>query len=117
MADTPDTPHAESLGPALQALMASIDARRKADASESYTATLLQAGPARIAKKLGEEAVEAALAGALQDKDELVKESADVFYHLAVLWAALGVNPDEVAAELNRRAGVSGLEEKASRRT
>lgn len=104
-----------TLPTALEALLATIAARAGADPSESYTAKLLAKGPARIAKKLGEEGVEAALAGALEDRAALAAESADVLYHLAVLWAAVGVSPDDVAAELTRRTGTSGLAEKAAR--
>lgn len=104
-----------TLPAALEALLATIAARRGADPGESYTAKLLAQGPDRIAKKLGEEAVEAALAGALEDRAALAAESADVLYHLAVLWAALEVDPGDVAAELARRAGTSGLAEKAAR--
>lgn len=104
------------LGVALEALLDTIATRAGGDPSESYTAKLLAQGPAHIAKKLGEEGVEAALAGALRDREELIKESADVLYHLAVLWRALEIAPEAVAEELNRRAGVSGLAEKAARR-
>lgn len=103
------------LATALARLFAVIEARKGADPDSSYTAKLLAKGPARIAKKLGEEGVEAALAGALEDKAGLAEESADLLYHLAVLWASLGVTPDEVAAILDARHGTSGLEEKASR--
>ena len=104
-----------SIGEALDALMATIEARRGADPSESYTASLLAAGPERCAKKLGEEAVEAALAGALGKPDELTAEAADVLYHLAVLLAANGVGWDGVADALDGRTAQSGLVEKAGR--
>lgn len=104
-----------ALGPRLDALFATIQSRRGADPSTSYTAKLLAAGPAKAAKKLGEEGVEAALAGALQDKAGLTAESADVLYHLCVLWAAVGVTPDDVAHALAEREGTSGIAEKASR--
>ncbi len=103
------------LANALAQLFAAIEARRGADPETSYTAKLLAKGPAQIAKKLGEEGVEAALAGALQQKAELAAESADVLYHMAVLWAAVGVTPDDVAAILEDRHGTSGLAEKAAR--
>lgn len=101
------------IGEQLDALAAVIEARRGADPAESYTASLL-ADPARCAKKLGEEGVEAALAGALGD-DTLPDEAADVLYHLAVLLAARGVGWDEVASRLSARTGRSGHAEKASR--
>ena len=103
------------LGEALQQLFATIQDRKGADPESSYTAKLLAKGPARIAKKLGEEGVEAAIAGALEEKDELAKESADILYHMAVLWVAVGVTPQDVAAVLAAREGTSGLTEKASR--
>lgn len=103
------------LGDAVDALFQTIQDRRDADPDESYTARLLQAGPARAAKKLGEEGVETALAGALQDPVRLREESADLLYHLSVLWAACDVTPDEVAEVLQRREGRSGLAEKAAR--
>lgn len=104
------------LGGALAVLTATI-AERAANAGQdtSYTAKLLAAGPPRIAKKLGEEGVEAALAVTAGDKAHLIAESGDLLYHLAVAWVALGIGPDEIAAELTRRQGTSGLAEKASR--
>ena len=96
-------------------LFATIIARKGADAATSYTAKLLAGGVATCAKKFGEEAVEAALAGVSGDKAHLAAESADVLYHLAVLWAAAGITPDDVYAVLEKREGVSGLTEKAAR--
>jgi phosphoribosyl-ATP pyrophosphohydrolase len=96
-------------------LYTAILERRKADPAQSYTAKLLARGPQQCAKKLGEEAVEAALAGALGDKPGLVQESADVLYHLLVLWAAVGVTPEDVYAVLSAREGRSGLDEKRAR--
>ena len=101
------------IGERLDALMATIEARRGADPGNSYTASLLS-DPARCAKKLGEEGVEAALAGALDDPT-LADEAADVLYHLAVMLAARGLGWDDVATSLTRRTGRSGHEEKASR--
>ncbi|MBB4659974.1 phosphoribosyl-ATP diphosphatase [Parvularcula dongshanensis] len=103
------------IGETLDALMATVEARKGTDPKESYTASLLSAGRERCAKKLGEEAVEAALAGALGQKDELAAEAADVLYHLAVLLAANEIGWDEVAAKLAGRTGQSGHEEKATR--
>ncbi|GGY51677.1 phosphoribosyl-ATP diphosphatase [Parvularcula lutaonensis] len=104
------------IGPALDALTRRITARKGDDPESSYTAKLLSDGREKCAKKLGEEGVEAALAGAKGDRKELVAESADVFYHLAVLLEANGASFDDVADELDRRAGVSGIAEKASRK-
>lgn len=99
----------------LDKLFATIAARKGADASQSYTAKLLAAGVEKCAKKFGEEATEVVIAAIQQDKTELAKESADVLYHLAVLWAASGITPEDVYAVLTSREGVSGLDEKAGR--
>jgi phosphoribosyl-ATP pyrophosphohydrolase len=99
-------------------LFATIAARKaQGDSSASYTAKLLSEGVAKCAKKFGEEAVEAVLASVSGDKDHLAAESADVLYHLLVLWAAAGITPDEVYAALKKREGQSGLAEKASRKS
>ncbi len=103
------------LGEVMDQLYDTVLSRRDADPDASYTATLLHAGPAKIAKKVGEEGVETALAGAAADTAALRAESADLLYHLSVLWAACDVTPDEVADILRARTGVSGLAEKASR--
>jgi phosphoribosyl-ATP pyrophosphohydrolase len=102
---------------ALDQLFATIAARKGADPSQSYTAKLLAAGVETCAKKFGEEATEAVIAAIQKDKGELAKESADVLYHLLVLWAASGITPDDVYAVLKAREGQSGLEEKASRKS
>ena len=101
----------------LDALFATIAARKGADASQSYTAKLLAAGVEKCAAKFGEEATETVIAAIRQDKAELAKESADALYHLLVLWAASGITPDDVYAVLRTREGRSGLEEKASRKS
>lgn len=98
----------------LDRLAATIEARRGADPASSWTAKLL-ADPTLAAKKLGEEAVEAVLAAALNDRDALAAESADLLYHLLALLAARDVSLDAVAAKLEAREGRSGLDEKASR--
>lgn len=99
----------------LDRLYATIAARKGTDAATSYTAQLLAAGVEKCAKKFGEEAVEAVIAGVARDPTALAAESADVLYHLAVLWAAAGVTPDDVYAVLTAREAQSGLAEKASR--
>jgi phosphoribosyl-ATP pyrophosphohydrolase len=102
-------------GAMLDGLYRTIASRHTADPKSSYTAELLRAGPLRAAKKLGEEAVETILAAAAGKREEVIGESADLLYHLLVLWAATGVTPLEVWTELARREGVSGLAEKAAR--
>jgi phosphoribosyl-ATP pyrophosphohydrolase len=99
----------------LDSLFATIAARRGADPATSYTAKLLSRGRATIAQKLGEEAVEAVIAAVQGERAALVAESADLLYHLLVLWADAGIASDEVWEELRRREGVSGIVEKASR--
>ena len=100
---------------ALDRLFATIIARKGADAGASYTAQLLTAGMEKCAKKFGEEAVETVIAAVARDPQALAAESADVLYHLAVLWAAAGITPDDVYAVLKAREAQSGLAEKASR--
>lgn len=105
----------KELGAALDRLWRVIQSRRGADAETSYTARLFARGRTKIAQKLGEEAVEAVIEGVRGDCTKLVGESADLLYHLFVLWAETGVSPSDVAAELTRREGTSGLDEKRGR--
>lgn len=105
----------ETLDGVLARLYETIEARKGASPDASYTASLLAKGAARCAKKFGEEAVEAAIAGAAGDRAALTQEAADVLYHLLVLMAAADVRPADVAAVLAKREGVSGHEEKARR--
>ena len=93
-----------------------VASRAGTDPGTSYTAKLLAEGPAKAAKKLGEEAVEAAIAAVQGDRDGLRNEAADVLYHLVVLLKAGGVELDAVMAELERRTAQSGVAEKAARR-
>lgn len=97
-------------------LFATILSRKGADPAASYTAKLLAGGKLKIAKKLGEEAVETALASVAQDKAAVAAESADLLYHLLVLWAASDLTPQEVYAALEARTDRSGLAEKAARK-
>jgi phosphoribosyl-ATP pyrophosphohydrolase len=100
----------------LDRLWQTIESRRNADPTVSHSARLMSRGTAKVAQKFGEEAVECvieAVRGA--SKPALIAESADVLYHLLVLWVDAGLRPDEVWAELARREGVSGIAEKAAR--
>ena len=106
----------DTLGETLHRLWQVIESRRGADPAGSYTARLLARGKAKVAQKFGEEAVEAVIEGARGNRAALVGESADVLYHLMVMWAATGIGPDDVAAELTRREGTSGLSEKKARK-
>ena len=100
---------------ALDRLAATIASRKGADPASSWTAKLLAAGPETCAKKFGEEAVEAVIEAVKGDRDRLTSEAADVLYHLLVMLAARDVTLDAVLAELDRRTGTSGIEEKAAR--
>jgi phosphoribosyl-ATP pyrophosphohydrolase len=99
----------------LKRLAATIKARRTGSAEKSYTRQLLDGGPARCAKKLGEEAIETVIAGTSESDDALRAEAADLIYHLLVLLEARGLAFADVLAVLEKRSGQSGLEEKASR--
>ena len=101
----------------LDRLYGTILERRGADPTRSHTAALLASGPARIAQKAGEEAIETVIAATTGDRQALVRESADLVYHLMVLWAAVDVRPDTIWQELIAREGVSGVAEKAARQT
>src|SRR5438105_12533861 len=85
-----------------------IESRKTADPETSYTARLFTKGVHKIAQKLGEEGVEAAIAAVAEGHERLVRESADVIYHLLVLWSAKDVTLDEVWMEVERRFGASG---------
>ena len=102
-------------GAAIDRLFAIIEDRRGADPDASYTAKLFARGRAKIAQKTGEEAVETIIAAMSGDREEIAKESADLLYHMLVLWAETGVRPADVYAELAKREGTSGLDEKKSR--
>jgi phosphoribosyl-ATP pyrophosphohydrolase len=90
--------------------------RAAASPEESYTAKLLRDGVEKTAKKFGEEAIEAVIAGVKGDKIEMRNEAADVLYHLMVMLNGAGVSLSDVMEELNRRTSQTGLAEKASRR-
>ncbi len=99
----------------LDRLFATVESRRQADPSISHSARLLSRGAAKVAQKFGEEAVECLIEAVAGNHDALVAESADVLYHLIVMWVSAGVNAHEVWAELARREGISGIAEKAAR--
>ena len=99
----------------LDRLWQTVEARRAADPDASWTAKLLSKGPEKCAEKFGEEAVEAIIEAVRGDRARLTSEAADVLYHLCIMLAAREVDLADVMSELDRRAGVSGLAEKASR--
>ena len=101
-------------------LYAVLKERRKADPRKSYTAKLYDKGTSQISKKLGEEAVEVAIAAMeyrhkVGKKKAVVEESVDLIYHLMVLWADLGIAPEAIYKVFEKRFGVSGIAEKAAR--
>ena len=104
-----------SEGFTLHALAARLKERAQASAEVSYTRKLLDRGVAHCAKKLGEEAVEAAIAAVAEDRERVIAEAADLLYHLLVVLEARGVALAEVEAELDRRTAQSGIDEKAKR--
>ena len=97
-------------------LLATIIERRSADPASSYVAKLTAKGRAKLAQKLGEEAVEVVIAAVENDRADLVSESADLIFHLALLLADMGLSFDDIRTELARREGVSGIDEKAGRK-
>ncbi|MGP1394050.1 MAG: phosphoribosyl-ATP diphosphatase [Inquilinaceae bacterium] len=92
-----------------------IASRRGADPEISHTALLFARGRARMAQKVGEEATETVIAAMQDDATAVAQESADLMYHLLVLWADTGVRPDDVWAVLEAREGTSGVDEKKAR--
>ena len=99
----------------LDRLFEVVTSRRDADPTISHSARLLSRGTAKVAQKFGEEAVECLIEAVSGNNAKLVGESADVLYHLIVLWVDAGLQPDAVWSELQRRQGTSGIAEKASR--
>lgn len=104
--------YGERMTDSLRRLHDAVKASRDLDPAVSKTARLLRAGPAKNAKKVAEEAVEVALAAIANDRKEVILESADVLYHLVVLWVEAGVLPKEVWTELERREKLLGIAEK-----
>lgn len=92
-----------------------IESRKAGAPDNSYVAKLFSKGRKKIAQKVGEEAVELCIAAAHNDKVEVVSESADLLFHMMVLWSDMGLNPEDIYDELRRREGVSGIEEKKAR--
>jgi phosphoribosyl-ATP pyrophosphohydrolase len=115
VANIPPRAEAAITAAVLDRLWEVVLSRRTADPSLSHSARLLSRGMPKVAQKFGEEAVECVIEAITGNKPALIGESADVLYHLIVLWVAAGVRPDEVWAELERREGISGIVEKASR--
>jgi phosphoribosyl-ATP pyrophosphohydrolase len=100
----------------LDRLWGTVLSRKDANPSESHSARLLARGTAKIAQKFGEEAVECLIEAVGGHRAALVAESADVLYHLLVLWVDAGLRPEQIWAELSRREAMSGIAEKAARK-
>ncbi|MEI2687089.1 MAG: phosphoribosyl-ATP diphosphatase [Cypionkella sp.] len=100
---------------ALARLAATIESRKSADPKSSWTAKLLAKGPEKCAEKFGEEAIETIIEAVKGDRPRLICEAADTLYHLLVMLAARNVTLADIEAELTRREGISGIEEKANR--
>ena len=101
----------------LDRLFETVTARRDADPNLSHSARLLSRGRLKVAQKFGEEAVECLIEAVAGDSEKLIGESADMLYHLIVMWVDAGLHPEAIWSELRRREGVSGIAEKASRVT
>lgn len=99
----------------LNQLFEIIESRKSADPESSYVASLYAKGTSKIAQKVGEEAVETCIEALQGDKDKLAQESADLLFHLMVLWADQGLTPDDILKVLESRLGTSGHDEKANR--
>ena len=99
----------------LQRLAEVLEQRKSANPDSSYVAKLYAKGLDTILKKIGEEATETVMAAKDADRDKVIYETADLWFHTMVLLAQQGLHPDDVLAELDRRFGLSGLEEKANR--
>jgi phosphoribosyl-ATP pyrophosphohydrolase len=111
-----DVPSPGAEATILDALWRTVEARRAAgDIEHSHSARLLARGTAKVAQKLGEEAVECVIEATLGNRQATVLESADLLYHLVVLWVDAGIAPADVWTELARRQGISGIAEKAAR--
>jgi phosphoribosyl-ATP pyrophosphohydrolase len=99
----------------LARLAETLESRKGADAGSSYVASLYAKGTDAILKKIGEEATETVIAAKGGDKLQIVRETADLWFHCLIMLAHAGLGPDDVLAELRRREGISGVDEKAAR--
>jgi phosphoribosyl-ATP pyrophosphohydrolase len=105
-----------SFAKAITDLQTVIKARKDADKDSSYVAKMFDRGRKKIAQKVGEEAVEVAIAAVDKDKKEVITESADLLFHLLLLWEKMGIDADDIGKELQSRSGISGIEEKKTRK-
>ena len=100
----------------LQRIAASIEEREKSSPDKSYVASLFAKGDDAMLKKIGEEATEAVIAAKGGDKLQLVREITDLWFHCMIVLARHGLGPEDVLAEMKRREGISGIDEKAARK-
>jgi len=100
----------------LEKLATVIENRKDGVAGNSYVASLFSKGRKKIAQKVGEEAVELVIAATHNDREEAISESADLLFHMMVLWSDMGIKPEDIYDELLRREGVSGIDEKNARK-
>jgi phosphoribosyl-ATP pyrophosphohydrolase len=106
----------DSSADVINRVFAVIEQRREADPKKSYVAKMFSKGRKKVAEKVGEEAVETVVAAVDKDPGQVIYESADLLFALMVLWAQMGLRPEQVFAELARREGTSGLAEMAARK-
>ena len=111
----PDASREGATAAVLDRLFETVTTRRDADPTLSHSARLLSRGRLKVAQKFGEEAVECLIEAVAGNSENLIGESADMLYHLIVMWVDAGLHPDAVWAELYRRQGISGIAEKAAR--
>ena len=104
------------LAETLERIAATIESRKGGDARKSYVASLLVEDEDAVLKKIGEEATETVLAAKSGDRLHIVRETADLWFHCLILLARHGLGPGDVLAELHRREGISGIDEKAARK-
>jgi phosphoribosyl-ATP pyrophosphohydrolase len=102
----------QAMGDSIERLYQAVLAAKDLDPAVSRTAKLFQSGPAKMAKKLAEEAIEVVIDAVSGDPDAVTRESADLLYNLTVLWASAGVRPDDVWREMERREHLLGIAEK-----
>lgn len=100
----------------LDHLFAIVESRKKASPDESYIARIFAKGRRKIAQKVGEEGVETALAAVGETRADVISESADLLFHMLILWAECDIRPQDVLNEMQRREGISGLDEKKQRK-
>ena len=99
----------------LNQIFETIESRKGADPDSSYVASLFEKGREKIAEKVGEESIETIIEAIKDDKEKLASESADLLFHLMILWSDAGLKPNDIFDILSARNGISGHDEKASR--